>query len=103
MSPIVTPIVLAARLRPQPRDHRLRHVDAVHRDTAPRERKRDAPRPDRELERAATSRELGQEVEDRIDRLRAEHLGVVVVRRGDALIEVPVIVHGRNLPGQTPC
>ena len=96
-SPIVTPISSAPDFDLQSRDHRLRHVDAVYRHAAPRERKRDAPRPDRELERAATSGELGQEVDDRIDRLRVEHLGVVVVGRGDALVEVPVIVHARNL------
>ena len=33
-SPIVTPMSLAARLGPQPRDHRRREVDAVHADAA---------------------------------------------------------------------
>ena len=48
--------VLAARLRAQPRDHRLRQLDPVHRHSPLRERERDPARPDPELERASARR-----------------------------------------------
>ena len=66
--------VLAARLRAQPRDHRLRQLDPVHRHAALRERERDPARPDPELERASAPGELGEEVDDRVDDRRVEHL-----------------------------
>ena len=91
--------VFAARLRTQPRDHRLRQLDPVHRHSPLGERERDAACPDPELERAAASGQLGEEVDDRLDRLRAERLRRgVVVAGGDALVEVAVLVgHRRNL------
>jgi hypothetical protein len=66
-----------------------------------RERQRDPTRSDPELERASASGELDEEVDDRVDDRRVEHLdsGLVVPRR-DALVEVAVVVHRRNLPPQ---
>jgi hypothetical protein len=47
--------VPAAWLRAQPPDHRGRQVDAVHRHPALRERQRDPPGADPELERPTTT------------------------------------------------
>src|SRR3954470_14144100 len=79
--------VFAAFLRSQLRDHRVRHVDPVHRHSPLRERNRDPARPDSELERASTRRELDEQVDDRLDDRRVEHLsGRLVVPRGDAFV-----------------
>ena len=66
----------------------------MHRHAALRERQRDPARPDPELERASAPGELGEEVDDRVDDRRVEHLRVdgLVVPRGDALVEVAVVV-----------
>jgi hypothetical protein len=84
----------------QPRDHRLRQLDPVHRHSPLRERERDPARADPELERASVSGELDEEIDDRVDDRRVEHLRRgLVVPRGDALVEVAVVgVHRRNLP-----
>jgi hypothetical protein len=46
----------------------------VHWHAAARKRKRDATRPNSEFEGAAACGELGEEVDDRIDLGRIEHL-----------------------------
>jgi hypothetical protein len=92
--------VVAAGLRAQPRYHRLRQVDPVHRHTAPRERERerDPAGPDPELERASFSGERGEDVDGQVNDGGVERLPLrLVVRGGDALVEVPVVVHGSNL------
>jgi hypothetical protein len=78
--------VAAARLGSQPRDHRLGHIDPVHRHAAARERQCDAARPDPELERSSGPGELDEELDRRIDDGRVEHLrgGPVVPR--DAVV-----------------
>ena len=66
----------------------------MHRHPAPRERKRNATRPDSELERPSGSGTLDEEVDDRLDDRRIELLTVrLVVARRDALVEVAVVVH----------
>ena len=83
--------VLAARLRAQPRDHRPRQLDAVHRHPSLRERERDPARADPELERAPAPGQLGEEVDGRVDDRRVEHVrGGLVVPGGDPLVEVAV-------------
>ena len=95
--------VLGARLRAESRDHRLRQLDPVHRHPPLRERQRDPAGPDPELERASLPGERGKEVDGRVDHRRVEHLRLgVVVARGDALVEVAVVVHRRNLPARDP-
>ena len=86
--------VFATRLCAQFRGHRLRQLNSVHQHSPLRERQRDPSRPDPELERASASRGLEEEVDDR----RLEHLRRrLVVPRGDALVEVAVVVmHGRH-------
>ena len=74
-SPIVTSISLRARLGAQPRDHRLGEVDPVHRHAARGERQRDPAGADAELERGAVARQLGEEVDRRVDDGRVEHVG----------------------------
>ena len=69
--------LVTAGLGPQPRGHRLRQLDAVHRHSPRCERQRDPPGPDPELERSAAAREPGEEVDRWIDHRRVEH-----VRRG---------------------
>lgn len=67
--------------------------------SAPRERQRDATGPDSQLERASAACELGQEVHRGVDDRGVEQVrGVLVVPRGDALVEVAVVVHRRKLP-----
>ncbi len=92
------PDVLGTRLLAQPGDHRLRHVDPVNRHSALRERERDPPGPDAELEGPTIAGELGQEVDDGVEHRRLEHLGGrLVVPSSNRLVEVPVVLHGRNL------
>ena len=63
----------------------------MDRDAAPRQRERDPTGPDGKLERPALARQLREGVDDGVDRLRREHLVViVVVRRRDELVEVAV-------------
>jgi hypothetical protein len=63
-----------------------------------RPRPRDPAAPDPELERVSAPGDLGEEVDDRLQNRRIEQpRGVVVVSRGDALIEVAVVVQGWNL------
>jgi hypothetical protein len=52
------------------------------------------PVADPELEGAAASGELREEVDDRVDDRRIEHLLVRVVAGGDALVEVAVLASG---------
>ena len=66
--------VLAARLRAQLRDHRLRQIDPVNLDAPLRERERDPAGPDPELERASAPGELGEEVDDRFEDFGIEQL-----------------------------
>jgi hypothetical protein len=84
----------ATCLRPQPRDHRLRQLDPVHRHSSLRERERDAARPDPQFQRAPGAGELGEDLDGRVDERRVEHLRLgFVVPRGDALVEVAVVVN----------
>jgi hypothetical protein len=70
----------------------------VHRHAAPRERERDPAGPDPELERVSFPGELGEDVDGQVDDGGVERLPLrLVVRGGDALVEVPVVVHGPNL------
>ncbi len=48
-------------------DHRLRQLDAGHRDATSVQRDGDAPGADRQLERRPVAGELGEEVDDRVD------------------------------------
>ena len=59
--------LLAARLRAEPRRHRLRQLDPVHRHAALGQRERDPAGADPELERAAAPGELGEQVDGRVD------------------------------------
>jgi hypothetical protein len=80
-------------LRAQPRHHRARQLDPVHRHAALYERKRQAPGADAELERAAAAGNLGEEVDGGVDDVGVEQSfrgDRLVVGRGDALVEVPV-------------
>jgi hypothetical protein len=74
-SPIVTPICSAPGFALQPRDHRLRQVDPVHAYAPLRERHCDSPGADAELERTPVASELDEEVDDRVDDGRVEHVG----------------------------
>ena len=58
--------LIASRLRPKLRDHRLREVDAVDADAGRRERQRDPAGADRELERGAPSASVGKERDGRL-------------------------------------
>ena len=70
----------------------------MHRHPSPREWERNPAGADPELEGAAAARELGEEVDGRVDDRWVEHLGRgLVVSRGDALVEIAVVLHGRNL------
>ena len=60
---------LAAGLRVQARDHRLREVDSVDANAALCERQRDPAGPDAELERGSVGRQLREQVDDGIDGL----------------------------------
>ena len=72
----------------------------MHGHSPPREGERDPAGPDPELERASAARELGEEVDDRVDDLRVEHVGRrFVVPRRDGLVEVAVFVHRANVAG----
>lgn len=79
--------------------------DAHDRDTAGGERKRDPAGADPELERPTLFGEVRQQLDDRFDRRRIEHLGgaLVVDRRGalveEALAMARVCWHDRSLPG----
>src|SRR2546423_1221585 len=55
--------VLAARLRPELRDHVGREVDAVNANAARHERQRDATRADPEFEGRTVAREIGEELD----------------------------------------
>src|SRR5947208_6343714 len=71
----------------------------MHPHSSLREREPDPACPDPELERASAPGELDEEVDDRVDGPRVEHhFGGLVVPRGDALVEVAVVVHSRNVP-----
>ena len=96
-SPIVTPIVVAARLRAQPRDHRLRELDPVHRHAA---RARAAARsgPSRSRARARGRSPASSARKSTAGSTTAgsniSAVGLVVPRR-DALVEVAVLAgHG---------
>ncbi len=71
-------------------------------NSPPREGKRDPPGSDPELERASASSELDEEVDDWIDDRSLEDRRIVVVPGGNALAEVPIVVHRRNLPWEPP-
>ena len=71
----------------------------MHGHAALRERQRDAARADPQLERASIAGEPGQEVDDRIDGGRVEHVRRgLVVARGHALVEVAIAVVHRREP-----
>ena len=91
--------VFTTWLGAQPCEHRVRQLDPVHRHSSLREGDGDPARSDPELERASVSGEVDEEVDNRIDDRRVEHLGRgFVVSRGDALVEVAVVLsHRRNL------
>ena len=81
-SPMVTPMASAPGLCLQLRHHVGREVDPVYRHAARRERERDAPGADAELQRGAVAGELGQEVDRRTDDSRIElfrRVGVVAL------------------------
>src|SRR5919201_2011281 len=83
------PDLLRARLFAQPRDHRLREVDAVNAHATLRERERDASGADPELERGSVTRELREELHGRADDIQvAPAAKPLVVARGDILAEV---------------
>ena len=66
-------------------------------DAAPRERQRDPAGADAKLERGAVAGQLGEEVDDRFDDCRVEHVGArLVVPLRHALAEV-VLGHGNTL------
>ncbi len=89
---------LGARLGLQPRDHRLREVDAADADATLRERQGDPAGADPELERRAVTCEPGDEIDDRVDCAGLRHLVVrVVVPSCDVLAEV-VPGHRSTLP-----
>jgi hypothetical protein len=73
-------------------------VDAVHLDSPLRQRQRDPPGADAELQRTALPRQASQQVHYGGDGLVREHLGlVVVVGRRDLLAEVAIrICHDRD-------
>jgi hypothetical protein len=48
----------------------------VHRYAAPGEWQSDPARPDPQLERASASSELDEDLDDRVDHFRLEHLGL---------------------------
>ena len=80
---------VSAGLCAQTRNHGAREVDAMHFHTPLRERQRDPPRPDTQLERGAVVGERSKEVDDRLDRRSLEHLvRWVVVAGRDLLTEV---------------
>ena len=84
---------VAARLRPQPGDHRPRQLDPVDLDAASGERQSHAPGPDSELERAPAACQRRQEVDGRVEHRRVERIGGhLVVRVGHGLSEVAVFV-----------
>jgi hypothetical protein len=57
--------VLSPQLLAEPLDHRVRHVDAMHRHAGPRQGNGDPAGPDRELEGTSVPGELGEEVDCR--------------------------------------
>jgi hypothetical protein len=94
--------VLGTRLRAKSRYHRLREVDSVHADAAPRERQRDSARADPELERGAVAGQIGQEFDGGIDDGTLEHVGSgLVVVLGNVLTEV-IFGHSCTLPQPSP-
>ena len=104
MSPRLASTRSAPGFVAQLREHRLRVVEARDAHAARGQRQRDPARADRELERRAVSRQLGQQVDRRVDHRRIEHPGRVrVVGRGDALAEVPLFrCHRRSVPPARP-
>src|SRR5438034_7593681 len=69
----------------------------MYADAAAREGKRDPAGPDAELERGSVAGQLGEEVDDGIDRLRLEHLvGRIVVERCDVLAESRTLSEGAS-------
>jgi hypothetical protein len=81
--------VLGAGLGSQPRHHRLGEVDSANTYAALCERQCDPARPNSELERGAGAGQVGEEVDNRVDGGRLEHVGGrFVVPLGHALAEV---------------
>ncbi len=75
----------------------------MHEHTAACERERYPARADPELERASPSGELDEQVDDRVDDRRVEHLPVgIVVPCGYALVEVAVVVHPAEPTAPSP-
>jgi hypothetical protein len=75
-------------------EHGARQFDAVDLDATPAQRQADPPGPDRELERPPVADQLGQDVDDGIDRGGLVHRIIRVVVTGrDRCIEVAVVVH----------
>lgn len=75
----------------------------MHRHSPLCEWERDPARSDPELESASTLGELGEELDGRLDDVQVEHVrSGLVVRGGDAFVEVTVVVvHSRNVPDAT--
>ena len=71
--------LLRGHLPPQLVGHRLRQLDAGHRDTACEKRDRYPARADRELQRRTAAGQPREEVDRRIEHVRGEHLGRAVV------------------------
>ena len=69
----------------------------MHAYAAPRERQGDAPGADAELERRAVSGELGQQLDDRVDGRRLEHVGGELVVPLRIALAPAVFGHGRTL------
>jgi hypothetical protein len=65
----------------------------VNRYAPPRERQRDPPGADAELERTPGADAIREEIDDGIDHARIEDLGIVIVGRGEPLVEIAVVVH----------
>jgi len=77
-------------LRQELVDHRLRQLDATHRDAPVGQRQRDAAGADRQLQRRAVAGERREEFDGRVEDLGLEHerRPLVVRRRG---LRVPVV------------
>ena len=89
---------IRTRLGPQLGCHVRGQLDAMHLDPARAQREGDAARADRELEGASVPRQLGEQVDGRIQRGRLEHRrrqGVVGLRDLRSPQHGP---HGRSLP-----
>ena len=83
----------AIGFRTKPRDHRFGEIDAVDSNTPAGQWQCDPTRADPELERTPVTDKIEQEIHRGIDNPWIEDRGIVVVARGDPLIEVTILVH----------